>query len=158
EIQAGVGRTGEYFSFPALGDSWPDVICLSKSISGLGLPLSLVLVRKELDLLESGENSGTFRGNCLGVESAANAIELFSDPAFQETKEANKRGLSAFMERVTGELGLAGRGRGMLCGIALPDAATAGRVVAKLRQSGILVETCGGAPETLKIMPPLSSP
>src|SRR5262249_42890352 len=109
EIQAGVGRTGEYFSFPALGDSWPDIICLSKSISGLGLPLSLVLVKKELDLLESGENSGTFRGNCLGVESAANAIELFVDPAFQEVKETNKRTLAAFMGRVSSELGLGAR-------------------------------------------------
>src|SRR5205807_1230418 len=45
DIQAGVGRTGSFFSFEPAGIK-PDVITLSKSLSGYGLPLSLVVLKR----------------------------------------------------------------------------------------------------------------
>jgi diaminobutyrate-2-oxoglutarate transaminase len=156
EIQAGVGRTGEYFSFPALGDEWPDIICLSKSISGLGLPLSLVLVKRELDVLEAGENSGTFRGNCLAVESAGNALELFAQASFQSGIRSNLEVLDAFMSLVRQDDRIQVRGRGMLRGLAVDNQAIASRLIARCRDERILLESCGGAPDTVKVMPPLT--
>src|SRR5690606_9412215 len=41
DIQVGCGRTGTFFSFEGAGIS-PDIVTLSKSISGFGLPMSLV--------------------------------------------------------------------------------------------------------------------
>ncbi|HEY2737274.1 MAG TPA: diaminobutyrate--2-oxoglutarate transaminase, partial [Thermoanaerobaculia bacterium] len=49
DIQVGCGRTGTFFSFEAAGIV-PDIVCLSKSISGFGLPMALVLIRPELDV------------------------------------------------------------------------------------------------------------
>jgi diaminobutyrate-2-oxoglutarate transaminase len=154
DIQAGCGRTGEYFSFQGLSRQWPDVICLAKSLSGLGLPFSLVLIRKELDRLAVGENSGTFRGNTLAAESAGNALELFTSAEFQARVKENRELLDSHASQWEGQ-GLRVRGRGLLRGIALPDEASAHAVVKTLRESRVLVETCGGAPDTVKIMPPL---
>ena len=61
DIQMGCGRTGSFFSFEEAGIV-PDIITLSKSISGYGLPLALTLVRPEYDVFEPGEHNGTFRG------------------------------------------------------------------------------------------------
>ncbi|HEX5568468.1 MAG TPA: diaminobutyrate--2-oxoglutarate transaminase, partial [Streptomyces sp.] len=59
DIQMGCGRTGPFFSFEAAGIT-PDIVCLSKSISGYGLPMSLTLFRTELDVWQPGEHNGTF--------------------------------------------------------------------------------------------------
>src|SRR5690606_9043646 len=59
DIQVGCGRTGAFFSFESAGIS-PDIVTLSKSLSGFGLPMSLVLFKPELDIWEPGAHSGTF--------------------------------------------------------------------------------------------------
>jgi diaminobutyrate-2-oxoglutarate transaminase len=56
DIQIGCGRTGTFFSFERAGLS-PDIVVLSKSISGFGLPMSLVLMKPALDVWEAGEHS-----------------------------------------------------------------------------------------------------
>ena len=43
DVQVGCGRTGEFFSFERAGIE-PDMVVLSKSISGYGLPMSLLLL------------------------------------------------------------------------------------------------------------------
>ncbi|UWN50897.1 Diaminobutyrate--2-oxoglutarate transaminase [Alcanivorax sp. ALC70] len=60
DIQAGCGRTGTFFSFDEVGIK-PDIITLSKSLSGYGLPLAVVLLKPELDQWKPGEHNGTFR-------------------------------------------------------------------------------------------------
>ena len=54
DIQAGCGRTGTFFSFEAAGIK-PDMVTLSKSLSGYGLPMSLLLYRPELDVWKPGD-------------------------------------------------------------------------------------------------------
>src|SRR5690606_24453345 len=82
-IQAGIGRTGGFFSFEKAGVK-PDIITLAKSLSGLGLPMALTLIRPEHDRWKPGEHNGTFRGNNHAFVTAAKAIELFwSDDAFE---------------------------------------------------------------------------
>ena len=62
DIQAGCGRTGTFFSFEPAGIK-PDIVTLSKSLSGYGLPFAVVLIKPELDVWKPGEHNGTFRGN-----------------------------------------------------------------------------------------------
>src|SRR3546814_2414380 len=62
DIQAGCGRTGGFFSFEDMGFT-PDIVTLAKSLSGMGLPFALTLLRPELDQWSPGEHNGTFRGN-----------------------------------------------------------------------------------------------
>ena len=76
DIQVGCGRTGTFFSFEAAGIR-PDIITLSKSLSGFGLPMSLVLMKPELDVWKPGAHSGTFRGNNLAFVTATQALETY---------------------------------------------------------------------------------
>lgn len=72
DIQMGCGRTGAFFSFEEAGIV-PDIVTVSKSISGYGLPLALTLFKPELDVWEPGEHNGTFRGNNPAFVTAAAA-------------------------------------------------------------------------------------
>ncbi len=53
DIQAGCGRTGTFFSFDDAGIS-PDIITLSKSLSGYGLPFAVTMIKPEVRLVETG--------------------------------------------------------------------------------------------------------
>ncbi|MGY3361739.1 diaminobutyrate-2-oxoglutarate transaminase [Bradyrhizobium sp. GM0.4] len=75
DIQMGCGRTGEFFSFEFAALS-PDIVVLSKSLSGYGLPLSMLLIEEEFDAWQPGEHTGTFRGNNLALVCATAAINL----------------------------------------------------------------------------------
>src|SRR5699024_8324464 len=81
DIQAGCGRTGTFFSFEPAGIE-PDIVCLSKSLSGYGLPMSITLMKDELDVFNPGEHNGTFRGNNLAFIAATEALEYWTDDKF----------------------------------------------------------------------------
>ncbi|MDT3400794.1 diaminobutyrate--2-oxoglutarate transaminase, partial [Streptomyces sp. B1866] len=76
DIQMGCGRTGPFFSFEEAGIV-PDIVTLSKSISGYGLPMALTLFRPELDLWEPGEHNGTFRGHNPAFITATAALDTY---------------------------------------------------------------------------------
>src|SRR5262249_17025895 len=76
DVMMGCGRTGPFFSFESSGIV-ADVVCLSKALSGYGLPVSMLLFKPELDVWQPGEHSGTFRGNNLAFVTATRALELF---------------------------------------------------------------------------------
>ncbi|MER7845170.1 diaminobutyrate--2-oxoglutarate transaminase [Kitasatospora sp. NPDC096077] len=157
DIQAGCGRTGTFFSFEESGIT-PDLVCLSKSISGYGLPMALVLVRPELDLLGPGEHSGTFRGNNLAFVTATACLDHWADPEF--TRGLTQRvelldGLLAGLARRFAELGCTPRGRGLIRGLGFTDPELADRISRAAFAAGLLVETTGARGQVLKIMPPI---
>lgn len=157
DIQAGCGRTGTFFSFEEAGIV-PDIVCLSKSISGYGLPMALTLVRDELDQLGPGEHSGTFRGNNLAFVTAAACLEHWADPAFTDRVQSHADLLAELLGEL-GEkyayLGCEVRGRGLIRGLAFTDEGLADRVSRAAFERGLLVETSGASGQVLKIMPPL---
>ncbi len=89
DIQAGCGRTGPFFSFERAGLN-PDIVCLAKSIGGLGLPMALVLIKPHHDAWAPGEHNGTFRGNNLAFACASAALGLWEDAAFTAAKQASE--------------------------------------------------------------------
>ena len=156
DVQAGCGRTGTFFSFEEAGIE-PDIVCLSKSISGFGLPMALTLFRPDLDVWEPGEHNGTFRGHNLAFVTGTAALERFwSDDLF--AKEVGERiaqlheGLQHIADRHDGRV----RGRGLLAGVVFPDKEAAGRVAEKAFELGLLVETSGPDSEVVKVMPALT--
>jgi diaminobutyrate-2-oxoglutarate transaminase len=155
EIQAGCGRTGTYFSFERAGIV-PDVICLAKSISGLGLPMSLLLLRPEIDIWSPGEHNGTFRGNGLAFATATQAIHLWKSS--QEIMQENCTILSEWCEKIAADFPglLRVKGLGMLRGLEFRDATSADEVARRAVAYGILIECCGPRDEVLKIMAPLN--
>jgi diaminobutyrate-2-oxoglutarate transaminase len=157
DIQTGCGRTGTFFSFEGMGIE-PDVILLSKSIGGIGLPLSLVLFRPELDVLQPGEHNGTFRGNNLGFVAAAAALELWRDTDLPAKIARVAEALRSRLERIVAghpSHGAHVRGRGALLGLAWTAPEIASRVSAAAFERGAIAETCGPRNEVLKLMPPL---
>jgi diaminobutyrate-2-oxoglutarate transaminase len=157
DVQAGCGRTGTFFSFEAAGIE-PDIVCLSKSISGYGLPMALTLLRPELDQWDPGEHNGTFRGhNPAFVTGTAALKQYWTDDRLQrnvaERAEQLRDGLQRIADRVDGAVV---RGRGLLTGIAFADTTVAGKIQNAAFERNLLVETSGPDSEALKIMPPLT--
>ena len=158
DVQMGCGRTGPFFSFEEAGIT-PDIVTLSKSIGGYGLPMALTLMKPELDVWGPGEHNGTFRGNNPAFVTAKHAIdEFWSDDALE--KETLRKG--AHIEKRFEELctefpeQLSHRGRGMVQGLVFADADKAGEVCAAAYEQGLLAETSGPSDEVVKLLPPLT--
>jgi diaminobutyrate-2-oxoglutarate transaminase len=160
DIQVGAGRTGEFFSFEASGIV-PDIVTLSKSISGYGLPMSLVLMKRHLDIWKPGAHSGTFRGNNMAFVCAAIAIEHYwKDDAL--TRDVHRKE-QIIRERLTAiavanpEAQFSVRGRGFIFGLGstvMPELTR--KVAAEAFTRGLIVENCGPLDEVLKLLPALT--
>jgi diaminobutyrate-2-oxoglutarate transaminase len=161
DIQAGCGRSGRFFSFERAGIV-PDLVCLSKSIGGLGLPMALLLISPVLDIWRPGEDNGTFRGNNLAFVAGAAAISTYwGDPAFESklaVKSAYLRDtLEAMVARHPDRLRKV-RGTGMMQGIEFMSDADTDAVIQYAFANGLIVESCGPRGEVLKMMPALTIP
>lgn len=158
DIQAGCGRTGTFFSFEEAGIK-PDIVTLSKSLSGYGLPFAVVLIRPDLDQWKPGEHNGTFRGNNLAFVTAKAAIDHFwSDDTF--ANEIKRKGnyirqrLDAIVEQY-GEGNFTTRGRGMFRGINCVNGELAEKITRKAFRNGLVIETSGADDQVIKFLVPL---
>lgn len=158
DIQAGCGRTGTFFSFEQAGIS-PDIVTLSKSLSGFGLPFAMVLLKPEHDQWAPGEHNGTFRGNNHAFITAKAAIETYwKDDQF--AKEVQRKGaiLSDRLARMAA-LGGSGvfrnKGRGMMQGLACRNGELAEKITRRCFDEGLIIETSGPDSEVVKILCPL---
>ncbi len=157
DVQMGCGRTGPFFSFESAGIT-PDIVTLSKSIGGYGLPMALVLFKPEHDVWAPGEHNGTFRGNNPSFVTAQVALEHYwSDGALQAATEAKGEQIAqAFGAISEGLPGISTRGRGLVHGLVFDDASQAGKVCQVAFERGLLAETSGASDEVVKLLPPLT--
>lgn len=159
DIQMGCGRTGPFFSFEPAGIT-PDIVCLSKSISGYGLPLALTLMRPELDVWDPGEHNGTFRGNNAAFVTATAALNEFwtDDTLSSEVAQRAELIESTLLDLASGHLdaGVDTRGRGFAQGLVFADPAVSAAVCRESFESGLLVESSGPEGEVVKLMPSLT--
>lgn len=158
DIQMGCGRTGSFFSFDASGIT-PDLICLSKSIGGFGLPMAITLIKPELDVWQPGEHNGTFRGNNLSFIGATEALSYWENPDFQmhiENKGQKLRTALLSLVRKYPQLKCEVRGKGLIQGIAFDKEVLAERLSQIVFDLGLIMETSGPRSEVAKIMPPLT--
>jgi diaminobutyrate-2-oxoglutarate transaminase len=157
DVQAGCGRTGPFFSFEEAGIT-PDIVCLSKSLSGYGLPLAVTLLHPDLDQWVPGEHNGTFRGQNPSFVTGKAALERFwKDDVFEketlDKSAALREGLVKIADKYEDSQV---RGRGMIQGICYPDYDVAGAVAKAAFDRGMLVETSGPESEVVKLMPALT--
>jgi diaminobutyrate-2-oxoglutarate transaminase len=160
DIQVGCGRTGAFFSFERAGIR-PDIVTLSKSISASGLPMSIVLLRPELDHWRPGEHSGTFRGNNLAFISATEALAHWAENSFAQGIAAKSAVIQERLGRIAEtfpELGAQVRGVGLIYGFEIAEPALAEAVVREAFRQGLIIELCGGRRNVLKFLPPLTIP
>ncbi len=160
DIQTGNGRCGHYFSFEEY-DLDPDVITVSKSLSGYGLPLALLLVKPEYDVWEPGEHNGTFRGFNPALVTARRALELFwTDDRFAAEVRAKGEHVRARLEALVRKYPEAEgrvRGRGMMQAVAFANQALADAISRAAFKHGLIIETAGADDEVLKLLPPLTT-
>jgi len=159
DVQAGCGRTGEFFSFEQAGII-PDIVCLSKSLSGYGLPMALTIFRRELDVWRPGEHNGTFRGSNPAFITGTAALETYwrdGDLVQATHRKADvvRQGLAETCQEHA-DLGASYRGRGLIWGIEFTHPSLASRVSRAAFDRGLIVETAGSADEVVKLLPPLT--
>lgn len=157
DVQAGCGRTGSFFSFEPAGIE-PDIVCLSKSIGGFGLPMALTLFKKKYDIWGPGEHNGTFRGNNLAFIAATEALSYWETDEFTNEIHEKSERMSKFIERIVHEykeLNAEQRGRGLMQGVACHNEGLATKICEEAFKRGLLMETSGPNDEVFKFLPPL---
>lgn len=157
DIQTGCGRTGPFFSFEEAGLQ-PDIVCLSKSISGFGLPMALVLLARDLDIWKPGEHNGTFRGNNLAFVTAAEALTYWQDDTLARDVARKAAVARERLERIAAHCGEGARvrGRGLLQGLVCDTPGLAERISRRAFEQGLVIETAGVRSEVVKLLPPLT--
>ena len=158
DIQAGCGRSGRFFSFEDAGMK-PDMVCLSKSIGGCGLPLALTLIKPHLDIWKPGEQNGTFRGNNLAFVAGTAALKFWENPSFEEEIQKKSKIIRAYLDKSIRDLPASEAktlGKGMFLGIEFRDHSIAARIMKSAFEKGLIIETCGSYDQVIKLMPPLT--
>lgn len=168
EVQTGLARTGRMYAFEDAGII-PDVVVLSKAVGG-GLPVSLVVYLKELDVWNPGAHAGTFRGNQLGFVAGSATIRYIRENSLEKHAETMGQRLMAGLNQVADHSACIGdvRGRGLMIGVevvdqdaprkhayapAFPDMAR--RIQREALRRGLIVEMGGRFGSVVRFLPPL---
>lgn len=158
DIQAGCGRTGAFFSFERAG-IMPDMVTLSKSLSGYGMPFAITLLKPELDIWKPGEHNGTFRGFSPAMVTATEALRFWETDQLAESvvemSDFTMKRLQKMVDQHDSWARAEVRGIGLMIGVAFENREIAGRVAAMAFGKGLVIETAGPNDEVLKLLPPL---
>lgn len=160
DIQVGCGRTGRFFSFEDAGIE-PDLVCLSKSLSGYGLPFAVTLIRPDLDLWSPGEHNGTFRGHNPAFVTATAALTFWENDQLARATAERADVVSESLQRIVRKLPAGEavvKGRGMIQGVEFARCEVARAASAAAFERGLIVETAGPEDNVIKLIPPLNIP
>jgi 4-aminobutyrate aminotransferase/(S)-3-amino-2-methylpropionate transaminase len=158
EIQCGFGRTGRLFAVEHAGVA-PDLITVAKALAG-GLPLSGVIGKARImDAVAPGGLGGTYGGSPLGCAAALAVLSVIREERLLERAAEIGRRVRAIVEPLQADEAIPIcnlRGLGAMLAFDLPDAAAAKALVARALQRGLLLLTCGGHGETVRLLIPLT--
>lgn len=165
EVQSGAGRTGTLFAMEQMGVA-PDLTTFAKSIAG-GFPLAGVTGRAEvMDAVAPCGLGGTYAGNPIACVAALEVLKVFEqENLLQKANDLGQKlkdGLLAIAEKHT-EIGDV-RGLGAMIAIELfedgdhskPDAKLTAEIVARARDKGLILLSCGPYYNVLRILVPLT--
>lgn len=160
DIQVGCGRTGSFFSFERAGII-PDIVVLSKSISGYGLPMSILLIKPGLDIWEPSEHNGTFRGNQLAFVGATAALEYWITANLEQEVKRKEKIVKRKLEQGLGNQPdfICVRGIGLIWGIDLSKLQKSDislEVIRRCYEKGLILESVGRNNSVIKILPALT--
>lgn len=136
------------------------MVVLSKSISGFGMPMALLLIRPDLDIFRPAEHNGTFRGNQLSFIGGTAGINYFVEHHLDEEVRRKAVIVEKFMQEEILPLDsrLSYRGMGLMWGIdfGAVNPALALESVHEAFDRHLICEVAGRKDGVLKLMPPLT--
>jgi diaminobutyrate-2-oxoglutarate transaminase len=164
EVQTGCGRTGTWFAFEQY-DIEPDVIVASKALSGIGLPVALLIYDRALDVWDPGAHIGTFRGNQLAFAAGIAALEVIERDRVLDNVRVRGEQIAAGLRALHSctpwvrEV----RGVGLMWGVELADPVTGAPATGLARavqeaalRSGLILEVGGRDDAVVRMLPPLN--
>lgn len=165
EVQTGAGRTGTFFAMEQMGVV-ADLTTFAKSVGG-GFPIAGVCGRAELmDAIAPGGLGGTYAGNPLSCAAALAVLDIFEEEQLLERCQHVAEKLTAGLEAIQlrhpqiAEV----RGLGAMVAIELfedaghtrPAAELTGKIVARARDKGLILLSCGTYYNVLRVLVPLT--
>lgn len=133
---------------------------LSKSISGFGLPMSLLLIKPEFDIFKPAEHNGTFRGNQLGFVGSVAGIEYYNNANIEAEVLRKEKLVRNFLEKEIKQIDkrIKIRGIGLIWGIDFSGISNrlALEIVHDAFDNKMIIEVAGRGDSVLKILPPLT--
>jgi diaminobutyrate-2-oxoglutarate transaminase len=168
EVQSGWGRTGKLYAIEHSG-MVPDVLVLSKALGG-GLPLTVLIYHKRLDVWQPGAHAGTFRGNLLAMSTGLATLRFIQQnnlPAHVAKMGARLRGHLLEIQKAHAFIGHV-RGLGLMLGakivnpeklgsdgVPVPDHERAARIQQEAFKRCLIIEIGGRSGSVLRFLPPL---
>ena len=153
EVQTGMGRTGQLYSFEHYGII-PDIVTLAKGLAN-GLPVGALLGKSSLaPAFGPGSHGSTFGGNKLAMAAALETLHIMKEAGFMEEVRSKSAILLeqlqlAFQDHPKIS---AVRGLGMMIGI--ETSASLSKIVEAARQKGLIILTAGE--NGIRLLPPLT--
>ena len=153
EVQAGMGRTGKFFSWENY-DVVPDIVTMAKGLAG-GVPIGAMLAGPRADIFTAGDHGTTFGGNPIASAAGIATIKTILEENLLEN--ATKMGaywrtkLEAFCEKYHFLDSPRGIGLMQAVNVSHDLAAT---IVQQALEHGLLLNNLGTA--TLRMIPPLN--
>jgi diaminobutyrate-2-oxoglutarate transaminase len=164
EVQSGCGRTGTWFAFEQYGIE-PDVIVASKALSGLGMPVAIILYDERLDTWQPGAHTGTFRGNQPAFAAGVATMKVIQrDGVLENVRQRGAQLMQHLgaLREVTDWVADV-RGAGLMVGVELADPVTgtpasemAKRVQWEAVSRGLILELGGREDCVVRMLPPLN--
>jgi acetylornithine/N-succinyldiaminopimelate aminotransferase len=152
DVQAGMGRTGKFFSWEHYGIT-PDIVTMAKGLAG-GVPIGAMLTAPRTDLFAPGDHGTTFGGNPIACAAGIATIKTILEDNLLE----NATKMGAYWNAKLEELGNkytfidSPRGLGLMRAVHVQHG-LAPIIVQRAMEHGLLLNST--SPDTLRMIPPL---
>jgi 5-aminovalerate/4-aminobutyrate aminotransferase len=166
EVQTGAGRTGTFFAMEQMGVA-ADLTTFAKSIAG-GFPVAGVCGKAEyMDAIAPGGLGGTYAGSPIACAAALAVMQVFEEENLLERCKAVGERLVSGLKAIAAKHKAVGEVRALGAMIAMelcedgdlhkPNAALTGQIVAKARDKGLILLSCGTYGNVLRVLVPLTA-
>ncbi|MCX5043682.1 aminotransferase class III-fold pyridoxal phosphate-dependent enzyme [Aldersonia sp. NBC_00410] len=162
EVQAGVGRTGKFWGHE-YSTATPDIIITAKGLAS-GFPISAIAASSELmSKAWPGSQGGTYGGNAVAAAAAVATLDVVREEGLVENARVRGDQLGAALQELQAQHPQIGdvRGLGLMQALEFttaegePDPAAAVAVQQAAVDQDLLLLTCGGYGNVVRVVPAL---
>ncbi len=152
EVQAGMGRTGKFFSWEHMGIR-PDIVTMAKGLAG-GVPIGAMLAAPRADNFEPGDHGTTFGGNPIACAAGTATLRVIHDEDLINHAARMGAYLDEKLQSLTAKHPIMSgvRGLGLMRAFDLAEP-RAQDIMDRALERGLLITNAG--PATIRFVPPL---